>query len=209
MGGIAQPHSGSRLEVQVLFDPAGVPNPHDVVVPIDGNWRMPVHSVAIEELVRLGARLNAEGGFAFAGANRGSGRVVLRGFDAGELERITDWFRVEAEWVRLGLPVSARPALDMHGRRSSEAVHNPILFIVFGSAIIVFAVIMAVLSSVGPMKAPGEEFTWVYLPLWAILAALGVLAIVLSARRLPAWFAMRASFRARGEQLPLMLRADE
>lgn len=193
----------------MLLDPAGEPNPHAVVVPISGSWRMPAHSVAIDELVKLGARLNGQGGFDFADAARGSGRVEPQGFDPGELEKISDWFRVEAERVRLGLPGSARPALDMHGRRTSEATHNPIVFLVFGTGLIAFALAMAVLSSVGPMKIPGEEFTGVYLPLWAIVAGLGVLAIVLAARRLPAWFAMRASFRARGEQLPRMLRADE
>lgn len=196
------------IEIEQHLDAQQQPTPERYRKPIVATINMPRSSIAIVFLVRLGAREGAgPGQFVYTDQGRGSGTARLVGFDPEEIRVIDDYFRVEAQRIRLGQSERARLPLELHtyGTRPGT-MRNPVPMIVFGLVILGLAITLGVMTSVGPMRAPGDDVTWAYIPLFVILACGGLTIIVQHARRLSSWFALRASFRETGQTLPVGLR---
>jgi hypothetical protein len=199
----------AAIVIEQALDEAGAAAPATFRRPIEGTLTFSRWASAVDFLTRLDAeRTGTAGEFRYSDANRGSGTARLDGFDVDEVRRVDDYFRIEQMRIRLQLPRSARQPLETRTFWTRPTTtSNPIPMIVLGSGILVLVVALGIASSVGPMRVPGEAVTWVYLPLFAALAVLAVAVIVLQARRLPTWLALRRAFLEAGEPLPTGLRA--
>ncbi len=196
------------LRISQQVDAAGAAAPAEYRSPILGTFAFPEQAVAVNELVKLGARWAGRiGSYDYTDPLRGSGTVSLEGFAADDVVRVDDYFRVEQARLQLGLSRASSQWLDTNTWATvARSARNPIFMIVFGAAGILFSVILGVLSSVGPMRVPGQSFTWYYLPVVAILLALFVAMVVQHSRRLYGWTRLRDEFIRRGEQMPTNLR---
>ena len=201
----------AAIVIEQVNDGAGAAAPVRFRRPIEGNLTFSRWASAIDFLIRLGAQRGAAPGeFQYNDVNRGSGNARLEGFDPDEVRRIDDYFRIEQMRIRLDLPRSARQPLEARTYWTRPTTtQNPIPMIVLGSGFLLLAIALGFATSVGPMRVPGESVSWVYLPLFAALALGAIVIIVLQARRLPAWFALRRAFRDAGEPLPTGLRARD
>jgi hypothetical protein len=197
------------IVIEQVNDGAGAPAPATFRRPIEGSLTFSRWASAVDFLTRLGAERSDDlGVFRYSDPNRGSGTARLEEFDPDEVRRIDDYFRIEQMRVRLELPRSARQPLETRTFWTRPTTtSNPIPMIMLGGGILVLAIALGIASSIGPMRVPGEAVTGVYLPLFAALAVLAVAVIVLQARRLPTWLALRRAFLEAGEPLPTGLRA--
>lgn len=196
------------LLISQRADAAGNPAPAEFRSPIVGTVAFPEHAVAINELVKLGARWsNRVGSYDYTDPQRGSGSVALEGFAVDDVVRVDDHFRVEQARQQLGLSRASSQWLDTNTWATvARSARNPIFMIVFGAIGVLFSLVLGVLSSVGPMRVTGQSFTWYYLPVVAILLALFLAIVVQHSRRLYGWRRLRDEFVRRGEQMPTNLR---
>lgn len=202
-------HASILIEQEV--DQHGQPVPERYRKSIVSTMSFPRTSLAIDALVRLGALPGGKPGeFVYRNGNSGSGSARVEGFAPEEVRAIHDYFRIEAERIRLGLSSTVRLPLETTTYFTRPGtLRNPIPMIVLGFGILVFAVSLGVLTSVGPMRTPGDDITWVYTPLFALLALGGITIIVQHLRRLSSWFALRSSFREADEAMPVGLRLKD
>ncbi|WP_439563532.1 hypothetical protein [Microcella sp.] len=201
----------AAILIEQKLDLHGQAAPERYRKPIVATVNLPRTSLAIDALVRLGASVTEQPGeFDYRDPNRGSGGARLEGFGPDEIRVIHDYFRVEAARLRLGIPTAGRLPLDQRPYFTRPGTtRNPVPMIVVGVVILVFAVTLGLLTSVGPMRAPGDDVTWVYAPLFGLLAVGGTVIIVQHARRVRPWFALRSSFQNAGEAIPVGLRLKD
>lgn len=199
------------IRIEQRTDAAGAPAPAQYRREVHATLNLPVESVAIDLLARLhAARTGTDGEYGYTDPGRGSGLLRLEGFDTRQAQTIDDHFRVEEMRVRLGLSRSSRQWVESRTYFTRPtSLRNPISMIVIAAFVLTVLVVLAVLSSVGPLRVPGETFTWYYLPPLGVAIALFAWVLVFHLRRLSEWRALRAAFRAEGGRMPVNLRTAE
>ena len=192
--GAASAARGLRI-IQVT-GPTGAPDPAEFFRRLDDSAFLAAYSWAIDFLVTANAvRRDVPAEFDYTDPHRGTGIIRVEGFTEHELQRVTDWFRVEELGREAGYTNPPRQWLDVRSGR--QAFRSPVPTIAFASVLIVATLVVLVLSLLGALPSKGG--IWI-----ACLVMLPLFAAILWApvRRLRWWTRLRARVAETGERMP-------